>query len=91
MRAGGLDQVPALWTVLAAVFAELGQLFPDAVFHQGADEVLDPAEGFVHEQCWQVICSVLTLNHSDCYQVLDPAGHFSTRCAGRVRRELLPG
>ena len=47
-------QAPEVWKVLAAVFAELGELFPDAVFHQGADEVLDPAEGFVHEQCWKV-------------------------------------
>ena len=45
---------PAVFDVLEQIFTELASLFPDTVFHQGADEVLDPAEGFVHELCWQV-------------------------------------
>jgi N-acetyl-beta-hexosaminidase len=75
---------PDVFTVLTKVFTELASLFPDAVFHQGADEVLDPAENnFAHIKCWLV---------SDCHpllppllcacvlcgaQVLDPAGHFN--------------
>ena len=49
---------PTVFAVLEAVFTELATLFPDSIFHQGADEVLDPAEGpnggFAHEKCWQV-------------------------------------
>ena len=49
-----LSGFPETGFKVVALIHILGELFPDAVFHQGADEVLDPAEGFVHEQCWQV-------------------------------------
>ena len=76
---------PKVWAVLEAVVQELAGLFPDAVFHQGADEVLDPAEGFVHELCWQVwtdkhmmpLPSLPFAMSVAVVQVLDPAGHFS--------------
>jgi hexosaminidase len=45
---------PDVFIVLTKVFTELATLFPDAIFHQGADEVLDPAENnFAHIKCWQ--------------------------------------
>ena len=61
---------PAVFDVLEQVFTELASLFPDAVFHQGADEVLDPAEGFVHELCWQVriVCLIAGAGPSRAFQ-----------------------
>jgi hypothetical protein len=58
-----------VFVVLGKVFKELASLFPDSVFHQGADEVLDPAENhFAHIKCWEA-------SYYNCYHQTHSNGH----------------